>query len=491
MPRQPVLRFLSKDGNLDIEDVALAVERALDDGRLSVLEANELRQALDTWSERFEPAARRYLEDLLAGKARRLVNRVLLAPHPRGEPKDLYYARTDVVALQEALGWLGHPTAIDGDFGPGTGRALSAFQESQGIDPSGVLDSRTLSRMNHTLEAQGRPLVDLSPRARIRPDAVIAATHAADRDTTKALQRALNGLRTHYGLDTTRLSVDGDFGPATAAALRSLQAYAYLPETGILDVSTAEALNLLLAPAGLALLDTTPPEPDARPVELHFYPGPEEHKVYVLRGGDVLEAYGMVGGEPEARDDEHSDIDYSPTPAGTYEVIRVDPHASWSWAFSYVPFGSHLREVGGEIQFRDGGGVWRFATGPEGVFKDRTPPPLLAAHYRNSDGSLPPTWTRSEFGHLRGLLRDVRTGRTQGHMIHSSPYAELTKHYFTDTEALDDAASALDLLRVSHGCEHIHPKDMDELVARGWMRPGTRFVVHGYDERFSEGRALV
>ena len=51
-----------------------------------------------------------------------------------------------------------------------------------------------------------------------------------------------------------------------------------------------------------------------------------------------------------------------------------------------------------------------------------------------------------------------------------------------DTDRLVDAATALDVLDWSHGCEHIHPRDLDELVSRGVLAPGTPFVVHAYDE---------
>ncbi|MCB9745774.1 MAG: peptidoglycan-binding protein [Alphaproteobacteria bacterium] len=487
------LRLLASDGNLDIEDVALAVEHALADGRISPAEARQIDGALSEFGERMEPAARDYLLELVRGKAPKLVNRVLLAPHPAGEPPDLYYARVEVVALQEALDRLGYDTAIDGLYGPGTARSVSDFQVGQGMSPSGQVDSRTLHRLNRALDKNGLPLLDLNPRARIRPDAVISALGAGDRETNKALQRALNDLKRHYVPALERVREDGDFGPKTEAALRQVQAAALLPASGILDTATAEALNLMLAAAGRALLDVHPPTGGAGaaqpPVELHFYPGPEEHVVYVMRGGRAVESYGMVGGEPQARDDANSEIDFSPTPEGRYEVVRVDPHASFSWPLSYVPYGSQLQERAGEIWFRDGDGEWLQATGAGSIFGGRTPPAPPAAYYRRSDGTLPPTYTNNQFGHLRALLRDLQDGRVQSHMIHSSPYTELTRHYFADTGPLTEAGAAASLLRTSHGCEHIHPRDLDEMIAKGYLAPGTVFVVHGYDERFG-GRAL-
>lgn len=200
----------------------------------------------------------------------------------------------------------------------------------------------------------------------------------------------------------------------------------------------------------------------------------------------MLARYGMVGGHATAAPDpDNPKVDYSPTPTGTYEVVEVSPHASRSWAWSYVPFGSNLREMDGEIQFQDGTGRWQWATGSSSLFKGWNPPPLARASYLGTDGRVLPRWIANDFGHLRARLRSVATGAVQSHMIHSSPDNEETAAYHADTAPLTDPAEALRVLRHSHGCEHIHPRDLDDLVARGYLAPGTRFVVHGYDEVFS------
>ncbi len=71
------------------------------------------------------------------------------------------------------------------------------------------------------------------------------------------------------------------------------------------------------------------------------------------------------------------------------------------------------------------------------------------------------------------------------HMIHSSPDQEETRRYFTDTDALLDPSAALATLRQSHGCEHVHPRDVDEMVSKGYLAPGSVLVIHGYDEAWS------
>ena len=164
-------------------------------------------------------------------------------------------------------------------------------------------------------------------------------------------------------------------------------------------------------------------------VELHFYPNEAELKVYVIRGGKELARYGMVGGQTRLLDDPRNPtVDYGPSPAGTYEIVRVSPHASTAWSYSYVPYGAPLRDKGGEIEFRDVDGVWKMATGPSSVFAARNPPPLPRSSYIDGATGKPyPFWQLNDFGHLRGQLKSLKTGQLQGHMIHSSPGNEETR----------------------------------------------------------------
>ena len=481
------LRFFAQDGDLDIEDVDFAAQLAFEDGRISPSEATELRGAIERYRAQLDPQALAYLEDLVAGKAPQLVNRTLLAPAPRGRDKELYTPRTDVVALQERIGWLGVACSIDGDFGPATTAALKLVQQSLGLSPTGLLDSRTLSRMNRALAAAGRPALDLNPRARIRPDVVIAVKGAGERSRVKDLQAALNALSVGYTLGWPTLAEDGAFGGKTEEVVRLAQDLVYLPTTGIFDTSLAQALNPLLTKLGRSPLDERAAPSggghDGR-VELHFYPGRHQLKVYVLKAGRVLDVYGMVAGEEGAdrASPTNPNVRYSETPAGRYRVVEISPHASGSWPRSYVPYGSELRLLEDEVQFRAGDGVWRYATGPKSEFIHRDPPPMTCAGYLSPDGTLPRTYTGNDFGHLRVYLRDLATGRLQTHMVHPIPELEQNSKYWQDTEALTSSAVALATLRYSHGCEHIHPRDLDEMISKGYVMPGVLFVVHSYDD---------
>lgn len=485
------LRALAADGNIDAEDALFAAQAALADGTISALEAQILRAGLAAWGRQFEPAAKRWLEDALAGRVAPLPNRPLLAQVPRGEQGEVYQARRDVVSLQDALVRVGVPTTVDGDFGPGTAAAVSAFQKSVRMPETGVLDTATLARLNEALEARGQSPIDLTPRARIRPDTVVALKHGGNTADNLKIEEALNRLSRHFGLSELSCTADGRYDVATEAAVRAFQRRAYLPETGIVDRVTLRSLDTALTTVGLAATGVVPPAEDAGfdgAVELHFYPHPDEHKLVVKRAGAVLDVYGMVGGHAEGRADPNNPaVPYSPTPAGTYEIVELSVQVSQVWPYSYVPFGAPLREVGGEIQFRDERGQWQWATGPSSAFAGRKPPAPDKSAYKDAAGRLLPTWTKSDFGHLRGRLKDVATGRFQSHMIHPSGFNEGTETYFSDTSALENARTAETVLKHSHGCEHIHPRDLDELLAKGYLAPGTRFIVHGYDERSGLG----
>lgn len=475
---------LSRDDNLDLEDVRFALDAVSAEERATAAAA-----LLAARAAALEPAARRYLDAVAANAAAKPPNRLLLAPAPRGRPKDMYYPRTDVVALQEALTRLGERLVLDGDYGPATGRAVAKAQAGWGLPATGVVDSDTLVALNRALAAAGLPALDLTPRARIRPDWVLACRGAARPEDALALRAALRCLGAHFHDDALAVEETGPFDATLEAAIRHFQGLAYLPETGLVDLSTVDALNAaLLAADRPALQLAPPPAPAAGPIELHFYPGDHALAVYVLRGGQVLDSYGMVGGRAEAKPDPNNPaVGYDPTPAGRYEVVGLAPHASGSWAYSYVPYGSELREQDGEIAFRDGSGVWRLATGEKSVFAGRVVAPLDRSAYLEPDGSVMKVWRANDFGHIRGLLRSLATGQLQTHMIHATPSNEATEAYFTDTAPLRDAETALAVLRHSHGCEHIHPKDLDEMISRGYLAPGTVFVVHGYDETFSPG----
>lgn len=80
-----------------------------------------------------------------------------LLPEPEPEPEETLrqaqaseqrLSRDDRVELQAALQWFGfYNLALDGAFGPGTRRSMSAWQEARGLDATGVLTTRQRAQL--------------------------------------------------------------------------------------------------------------------------------------------------------------------------------------------------------------------------------------------------------------------------------------------------------------------------------------------------------
>jgi len=118
-----------------------------------------------------------------------------------------------VVALQRAL----HVTP-DGAFGPKTRSALVTFQTLQHISPTGVADRLVWDR----LEKRDYPLLGyrgLTLKQGSKGVAVVALQHAL------------------------RVAPDGDFGPKTQAAVRSVQSRARLAPSGVVSGLTWVAIE--------------------------------------------------------------------------------------------------------------------------------------------------------------------------------------------------------------------------------------------------------
>ncbi|MBN1210761.1 MAG: peptidoglycan-binding protein, partial [Myxococcaceae bacterium] len=109
-----------------------------------------------------------------------------------------------VTQLQNLLRGKGFSVSADGQFGPKTEAAVKSFQASRGLAADGVVGPKTWAALRSAPAA---------PAAGGQPTLKLGAKGAA----VTQLQQALR----NKGIS---VSVDGDFGPKTQAAVKSFQA---------------------------------------------------------------------------------------------------------------------------------------------------------------------------------------------------------------------------------------------------------------------------
>ncbi|HLI71084.1 MAG TPA: peptidoglycan-binding protein [Ktedonobacteraceae bacterium] len=117
----------------------------------------------------------------------------------------------NVASIQLMLQAHGYSLTVDGDFGPQTASTVKAFQSAYGLSVDGVVGPQTW------------------------PVLIVTTSQGSTGPAVMALQRQLNA---HGAF----LTVDGDFGPATASAVRSYQSSHKLSVDGITGPQTWSSL---------------------------------------------------------------------------------------------------------------------------------------------------------------------------------------------------------------------------------------------------------
>ena len=104
----------------------------------------------------------------------------------------------------------GHPTAVDGVFGPATKTAVEAFQSSRGLSADGIVGPQTW------------------------PQLIIQVQQGSKGDAVSAAQSQIHSR----GDGAAQITVDGSFGPVTNDAVRAFQTLVGLSVDGIVGLQT-------------------------------------------------------------------------------------------------------------------------------------------------------------------------------------------------------------------------------------------------------------
>lgn len=126
----------------------------------------------------------------------------------------------------------------DGAFGPVSQAALKSFQNSRGLEVTGVADEATLLALTTNGATQTEGDDESAVAVPSEFSQLVGLRPGALGDSVAALQRRLLDL----GI-TVRGGADGIFGPATASSLKTFQEERNLEATGIVDEATALQLS--------------------------------------------------------------------------------------------------------------------------------------------------------------------------------------------------------------------------------------------------------
>jgi peptidoglycan hydrolase-like protein with peptidoglycan-binding domain/LysM repeat protein len=144
-----------------------------------------------------------------------------------------------VTQMQQALKNAGFdPGAVDGQFGPNTERALKAFQSANGLVADGICGPLTWAKLGTSATKPATPPPTTPPPATIPP-----ATNCPTlkNGSSGAAVTQMQQLLKNAGFSPG--TIDGQFGPNTAAALKKFQAAKGLEADGICGPKTWAALS--------------------------------------------------------------------------------------------------------------------------------------------------------------------------------------------------------------------------------------------------------
>ncbi len=192
----------------------------------------------------------------------------------------------------------------------------------------------------------------------------------------------------------------------------------------------------------------------------------------------LVRSYSAFGG-PEFSFMASDGHEAGPTDEGEYRVAYCGRHSSKRYpTWSKIPWGAKLKDEGGAIivLFE---GKWRRLSDVVELSKTD----IEEYHYQlYRTRVVPSTWVFNDFGHVTCFLykdrnRNGRRDRNEpihGEFIHTTPVNEAQS---------DPNLHQPVVLEESHGCIHLQPVDIDDMIRRGYIRKNAAVVVHRYADR--------
>lgn len=129
--------------------------------------------------------------------------------------------------------------SIDGTFGAGTERAVTRFQEENGLTPDGVVGRQTWDAIWAAYQSLRNDITDTESGYPGTP------VRRGDRgDDVRTIQFAMNFIGTNFS-SIPRVTVDGIFGAGTEAAVRAFQTEFGLTADGVVGQQTWNEMFLI------------------------------------------------------------------------------------------------------------------------------------------------------------------------------------------------------------------------------------------------------
>lgn len=209
-------------------------------------------------------------------------------------------------------------------------------------------------------------------------------------------------------------------------------------------------------------------------MELHFYPG--THTLIIKDKKLVSKRFSAWGGPPSMGSDPR--MPEQPTTPGSYLIHSAKPYYTPTWTFSKIKWGTALRDkpTDSDVWYQLPGGKWGSVKKDIGISRMQ-----LVRLYKEMYGSsrVPDKWVFNDFGPI--AIRWFEDTNANGKLDGNEKLSGQMFHTTPINEAQHAQGKPVNL-EPSHGCIHIKPADRDTLFSLGAFDPGTRFVVHKYDE---------